>query len=354
MSSSDSLTIRLRLEDVVALAFFLINLVMRLAFRGLEHHTLSPANVFIIIPAVALLMAKELVHYFWVGRDAPHAPSDAPWRFARPYWAIVRDWFPFFIILLMYYSLWGDSTRLLITHDRDGVLIALDQRLFGFQASVAMQRFITPSLTAWMDFAYFYHVLHIPVVACFLYLKRPRRRFREAMTGLIVVCFFGFLGYLAVPAIGPMYTLRNQYSVPLGTSLALFNRQVEFMDFARILRDVFPSMHVAISFLMWLYAYRNSRRLFWLLSPLVLGLWVSTVYLRYHYVVDVVAGLILAPLCYWLSNFLFAHVQEIPLRIALPAAWRQHLPWLQAPRPLPDGTVPGPEVEPAERLQERP
>lgn len=345
MPSNPSPTIRLRLEDVIALAFFLINLGMRLVFRGLERHSLSPADVLIIIPAVALLMAKELVHYFWAGREHTHPSSDSPWQFARPYWEIVRDWFPFFIILLMYYSLWGDSTRLLTTHDRDSMLIAVDQRLFGFQASVAMQRLISPPLTAWMDFAYFYHVLNIPIVACFIYLMRPRRRFREAMTGLIVVCFFGFLGYLAVPAIGPMYTLRTQYTLSLDTPLALFNRQVEFMDFARIQRDVFPSMHVAISFVMWLYAYRNSRRLFWILSPLILSLWVSTVYLRYHYLIDVVAGMILAPLCYWLSNFLFAHLEEIPIRMTLPVSWGQRLPRLRAPRP---------EEEAAEKLQERP
>jgi len=333
MSSNPPLSIRLRLEDVIALAFFLINLGVHLVFRGLERHSLSPADVLIIIPAVALLMAKELVQYFWAGGEHTLAPSGAPWSFARPYWQIFRDWFPFFVILLMYYSLWGDSTRLMITHDRDSALIALDQRFFGFQASVAMQRWVSPPLTAWMDFAYFYHLLNIPVVACFIYLRRPRKQFRETMTGLIVVCFFGFLGYLAVPAIGPMYTLRDQYTLSLDTPVALFNRQVEFMDFARIQRDVFPSMHVAISFLMWLYAYRNSRRLFWFLLPLVLSLWASTIYLRYHYLVDVAAGMMLAPLCFWLSNFLFARREEITLRLALPASWGTRLRWAQSPPP---------------------
>jgi membrane-associated phospholipid phosphatase len=116
--------------------------------------------------------------------------------------------------------------------------------------------------------------------------------------------------------------------VPLDQSIPIFNRQVEFMDFARIQRDVFPSMHVAISFVVWLYAYRNSRRLFWIISPLILSLWVSTVYLRYHYLIDVLAGLALAPLCYWLSNFLFARFEEIPLHVALPAGWAERIPWL--------------------------
>jgi membrane-associated phospholipid phosphatase len=328
MPSDGRLTLRLRLEDLVALAFFLVNLVLRLVFRGLERQSLSPADVLIIIPAVALLMAKELVHNF-VAREEQTAEAAArPLDFVRPYWEIFRDWFPFLVILLMYYSLWGDATLLLVPHDRDATLIALDQKLFGFQASVALQRFISPPLTSWMDFAYFYHVLNIPIVACFLYLRAPRSRFREMMSGLMVVCFFGLLGYLLVPAIGPLYTLRDQYTVPLYQSVSVFNRQVEFMDFARIRRDVFPSMHVGISFVVWLYAYRNSRRLFWILSPLIISLWISSVYLRYHYLVDIVAGLILAPLCCWLSNWLFARFQEIPVPVVIPAGWIRRFPWL--------------------------
>ena len=329
MPNDARLTVRLRLEDGVALAFFLFTLALRLIFRGVERRNLSPADVLIIIPAVTLLLAKELIHYFLSASRQGQPVSEGPWDFARPYWEIVRDWFPFLIILMMYYSLWGDSTKLLTTRDRDTTLIALDQKLFGFQASVAIQRFISRPLTAWMDWAYFFHILNIPLVACFLYLQRRREQFREMMSGLMVVCFFGLLGYILVPAIGPQYALRDRFTVPLDQSIPVFNHQVEFMDFARIRRDVFPSMHVAISFVVWLYAYRNSRRLFWILSPFILSLWVSTVYLRYHYLVDVLAGLILAPLCYWLANVLFARCGEIPLHVGVPAAWVRRMAWLR-------------------------
>jgi hypothetical protein len=57
MPSSARLTFRLRLEDFVALAFFLVNLALRIVFQGLERRNLSPADVLIIIPSVALLMA---------------------------------------------------------------------------------------------------------------------------------------------------------------------------------------------------------------------------------------------------------------------------------------------------------
>ena len=111
MHSNQRLTLPFRLEDLVALTFFFICLIVQIVFREVRGLTLSPADVLIIIPAMALLLAKELVHYFVVRKRADGDPADDLRRFIRPYWEIVRDWFPFLVILLMYYSLWGEATR---------------------------------------------------------------------------------------------------------------------------------------------------------------------------------------------------------------------------------------------------
>src|SRR5262249_55000610 len=95
----------------------------------------------------------------------------------------------------------------------------------------------------------------------------------------------------------------------------------------------FPSLHVGISFIVWLYAWRNSRRLFWILAPLILSLWLSTLYLRYHYLVDCIVGLLLAPLSFLLSNWLFKRFGEIAIRV--PAGWVRFV------RPANWRTVPG-------------
>lgn len=338
MSSEGRLPVRFRIEDVLALAFFLINFALRIFFRGLHGANLSPGDVLIIIPAITLLLAKELAHYLIAGKEMRLESGGSLPQFVRPYWEIVRDWFPFLVILLMYYSLWGDATHLLVTTDRDRMLIAWDQKLFGFQASLALEPFISPPLTAWMQFAYFFHILNVPIVACFIYVRRSRKHFREMMCGLVLVTFFGLVGYLLVPGIGPLYTLRDRFTVALTQPLAVFNAQMEFMDFARIRRDVFPSLHVGLSFVIWLYAYRNSRRLFWILAPFVLSLWVSTIYLRYHYLVDDLAGLLLAPSCYWLANRLFERFGEIELSVTLPAAWVGPLRHLGSSKPDPETT----------------
>jgi membrane-associated phospholipid phosphatase len=316
---SSRFTIHLRLEDVIALTFFLINLIVYLIFGGPGRKD-RPIweEVGLGVISVSILLFITLFRQALVPIKQAQNSGSGLKEFTLPYAMIIRDWFPFMFILAMYYSLWGDATHLLITRDRDAALIAIDQRLFGFQASVALQRIANPALTAWMKFAYDSHPFLSPLVALFVYLKRPRSNFREMMSGLMVISFFGFLLYLLVPAIGPLYTLKDQYYVDLGS--------MQFMDFVKIRRDVFPSLHVGISFLVWMYAYRNSRWLFAILAPVMLSLWFSTLYLRQHYLIDVVAGLVLAPHCYLLANWLFAHFGEEPISFSIPMEGKRSLP----------------------------
>lgn len=322
----------LRLEDGVALAFFLVFLSMRIIFRQSQPGQIGAATDMALV-GVAALFLKEVFHQALSGKSYRATSAEDLKEFAHPYWEIARDWFPFVVILAMYYSLDGDATHLLVRRDQDAALIALDQKLFALQASVALQRFITPPLTAWMRFNYSMHLLYIPLVAGFIYLRRPRAQFRRMMCGLVTLCFFGFLGYLLVPAVGPKFALSGLYHVPLTQSGAVFSGPAGFMDMARIQRDSFPSMHVAISFLIWIYAGINSRRLFWILSPFILSLWVSTVYLRYHYVVDCIAGLLLAPACFFLANWLFSKFADMPCSIALPEKVVEWLPRRRAIAP---------------------
>jgi membrane-associated phospholipid phosphatase len=66
------------------------------------------------------------------------------------------------------------------------------------------------------------------------------------------------------------------------------------------------------------------------------SLWFSTLYLRYHYLIDVVAGLILGPLCFLLANWLFRRFGDIPVSVAIPASWTERLPWLAKPTAVDD------------------
>jgi membrane-associated phospholipid phosphatase len=66
-------------------------------------------------------------------------------------------------------------------------------------------------------------------------------------------------------------------------------------------RAAFPSLHTAVSLSMLICAWRFLRTWFWMALPFVLGLWASTIYLRHHYAVDLLAGFVLAPLALWMA-----------------------------------------------------
>lgn len=83
-------------------------------------------------------------------------------------------------------------------------------------------------------------------------------------------------------------------------------------------RDAFPSIHAAVSMLIIVYAWRYLRRFATLYTVLGVSILISTVYLRWHYVTDVLAGILLAAVAAWISprvinaDFLTEAVQQLP------------------------------------------
>jgi len=82
---------------------------------------------------------------------------------------------------------------------------------------------------------------------------------------------------------------------------------INFIEhYGRVRGAAFPSEHVAGSFAALWGAWCHRRWLFWVMLPLVLCMCVSTVYGRYHYVADILAGVITGTLGYcvgsWLMN----------------------------------------------------
>ena len=202
---------------------------------------------------------------------------------------------PILYIILIYQSL-GDMTQY-IHPDIDPSLIRIDFLLFGVHPTVWMERWIVPWLTGVLSVAYLsYFFLPIRLVHT-LYLKDSRRDFDLAAFVLLLGWYLSFFGYILFPAIGPRYTLAHLQSVPLnGSFIADFVSQ--FIDLVENnKRDCMPSGHVAIALLFLFLSYRYARLLFYLFCPIAGALILSTVYLRYHYVIDLFAGAALAAGC---------------------------------------------------------
>jgi membrane-associated phospholipid phosphatase len=284
--------LRLRVEEVIALAFLLPTTYLtvvanvyarRVGSLGQRH----PGGVARLAVAVGLLLFLWMAHRLWL----------------RAAWVRgLREVLPFFTCVLIYTNL-HDTIGFVNRNDVHHYLIALDQVIFDRQPCLWAEQFITPARTDLMSLLYLNFFWIAPSVSLLMLFRRRWREFR-ATTLAVVVCFYlGYLLYLAFPAAPPRLVLAHEFTRNLAgypTALsALSARAFELLPVDS--RAAFPSLHAAVSLLALVHAWRHARRFFLALVPFVLGLWVSTIYLRHHYAVDLLAGWLLVPAALWIA-----------------------------------------------------
>ena len=218
---------------------------------------------------------------------------------ARRTGILVADWLPLVIAVLVYENV-HDLTYVFRPETVDARLWALDARLFGVPPALALDRLTTPWLTELMSAAYALYFVYPALLLVLLYRRGDVARFREVGLALGLCLYLGLVGYVLVPAIGPRYAMAGAFVHPLvgpwlTRSSARAWNLVQVID-----RDCFPSLHTALTLLALVYFVRlrrvlpHGRLLVGLVAPPITLLWASTLYLRYHYGVDVIAGAVLA------------------------------------------------------------
>jgi membrane-associated phospholipid phosphatase len=278
--------LRLRPEEAIALLFLLpttyLTVVANVYARregvlGDRH----PGGVARLLIVVALL---SLLAFLW--RRWPRSPAVQT----------LREVLPFVACILIYTNL-HDTIGFVNRHDVHRYLDALDREIFGVQPTVWAERFITPLRTEVMQFLYMNFFWIAPSAAVILLARRRWTEFR-ATTFSVLLCFFmGYLLYVLFPAAPPRLVLVYDFTRNLAGNQSVFStlsaRAFELLPVDS--RAAFPSLHAAVSLVALVCSWRYVRAWFYVLLPFVLGLWVSTIYLRHHYAVDLLAGWALAP-----------------------------------------------------------
>jgi len=175
---------------------------------------------------------------------------------------------------------------------RDAALWEVDRLLIGGSLSVMVQPFISPVLTELMSACYMFFMIY-------LFLSIATRLFSDVSTarifyaGLFGLYGIGYFGYTLVPAIGPYVVYAGEFAVPLrGWFLT------DFLAAAYPLgtnyTDIFPSLHIAVAVYLLMFDMKRNRARFRICVLPCAGICLSTIYLRYHYFVDALAGFALA------------------------------------------------------------
>jgi len=180
-----------------------------------------------------------------------------------------------------------------IFHDRwyDDILLKMENSITGSETSLLLQYITTPILTEWMMFAYVIYVPLLPLVAFLCYKESGRFAGENYLLALAVVNSFCFIGFILLPVQTPMFYRPELYSVPLDGGI--FSWAGEWMRANQhYVGGALPSPHTAASTVMLIFISRYASKYKYYLLPIVFTIYIATIYGRYHYAWDSMAGII--------------------------------------------------------------
>lgn len=218
-----------------------------------------------------------------------------------------------FYVVPVIYMLY-DQTHLFVTviHpiDYDSWLIAADRALLGVDPTVWLHQFANPVLTEYLQFCYFIFYL-LPVGhAIELWFRGDLERVEQFSRMMTFMFFISYLLYFCFPAIGPRFTLHDfaltAQELPgvwiTNTLRSIINVGGGIVtgvaDPSSVVnRDCMPSGHTMLTIVNIVLAFRFRSRFRYVFLLIGGSLIFGTVYLRYHYVIDLLAGGLLVLLC---------------------------------------------------------
>jgi membrane-associated phospholipid phosphatase len=275
----------LRADDVVTLAYLICLTALVLLFhRRVEHAWIYP-----------------LVHLLW-GAEILFLIRKAAARPVRP-WIQARNWYHVLSIPMAFREL-HYLVHPINPVDMDPILIQWDHALLGVHPTVWLERWTTPWLTEFLQVVYTSFYFLPIILGILLWRARDMEGFQATLVGVVTTFYVSYLAYFAFPALGPRFELAALQGGELEGIWLTHWLRGGLDSLELIQRDAFPSGHVGVS-LMVLYCARRYRPGAFLPYLVVVScLVVSTVYLRYHYVVDVLSGVILALASGWIARAL--------------------------------------------------
>jgi membrane-associated phospholipid phosphatase len=219
---------------------------------------------------------------------------------------IALDFYPAAFIPFVYESL-GVLIAAARGRARDDLLIAADRAILGGDVTVLLQPYVRPGLAAFFYIAYSTYYF-MPLVLGGALWRRSVPEARRFIFTLSVCFYVSYAGYFTIPAYGPRTALADLHTVPLDTHpvARAIERTINELEHTKL--DAFPSGHTMITVAVLIVAWRRHRKVFWFLLPVATLLVLSTMYCRYHYLVDVLAGIVLAFATVPLGDRLYARL----------------------------------------------
>jgi membrane-associated phospholipid phosphatase len=214
-----------------------------------------------------------------------------------------REFYPLMLVLFFYREV-GLLVHSYFDWSLDDWLLGVDLELGRIGMSVwNMQHFYPPVrlLNEFFAIGYGFYFVLLPLSALVLYFRAPLARFRTFMFSVSFTYYLHYVLFIFLPAHSPRFYVPGLEGSLKGYWISDWvQKAVAKNAFAG---GSFPSSHIAASIICFM-AYRYLGKMRVPVLFLTLLLFAGTIYGRYHYFVDVLAGFAVGFACYFLAPWL--------------------------------------------------
>ncbi|KQV69627.1 hypothetical protein ASC64_07235 [Nocardioides sp. Root122] len=240
------------------------------------------------------------------------------WSTVRERWTagrIALAWTALLAYHLTYFTYHNLKSWDVLNAPRDAMLTEWDHRLFlGHSPAVLLHDLLGQHTAAWVLVAW-YEAFGTLVILAFPAAVVLATRIRDAIVGIAAFVWVWILGtatYYLIPSLGPFHAEPGDFAGLPRTVVQ--SNQVRYLAqrdhllahplasdaFAQV--SAFASLHVGVTAtILGLAWWHRRRRTTIALAVFLAGTMVATVYLGWHFAVDVPAGLAIAALAWWLA-----------------------------------------------------
>lgn len=279
---NDNYLSRFRPVDIATLAYVLIEISVILVFMSGRPGWFYMLFFYISAACIVLLMVAF------------------PFNELSSSGRAIRTIYPVVLIIFFYRAL---GPQLFVVFDKpfDPVIHQFEFNVFGMDPAFAIQKYIDIWLNELMSFGYFSFYLIIPFAIIIYILLKKWKSLEKMILSIAVAYYLCFLLFIFFPVTGPGFYLDDIYYLPIiGPFFTPITKNIVSIN--GHYGASMPSSHCAIAFII---AWRIGRDIKKLLIPAIFIttlLCLSTVYGRFHYLTEALAGVIIGGLGVWISN----------------------------------------------------
>jgi len=228
----------------------------------------------------------------------------------------------FYPVLLYtgFYRETGELNQMFVSGYLDPFFIRLEGRVFGVQPSLEAMPWLPYLWVSELFYAAYFSYYAMIVGVGLALFRRSRQQFFHYVSVVSFVFYLCYLAYIFTPVMGPRIFLREitEYRLPDDVQPAIvppYPPAIQTGPFYQLMTWIyrifeapgaaFPSSHVAVALSTVWFSFLYLRRIRLLHLVVAVLLCLATIYCRFHYAVDVIAGVLAAAMLVPLGNWLY-------------------------------------------------